>query len=457
MRTLSKENVLMAHSRPGLRSQAMRLGYARVSTDEQASALEAQITRLTAAGCDVVLSDRESGRSNERPGMIEAMVLVRSGEATELVVTRVDRLSRDATYGDMLLALCEAHRVTVRALDGGVIETATPQGFLLARLQTSLAEMESRMLSMRIKRQFEVYRTQGRHLRRRKPFGYRGGADHKLEPHPDQWGHALRVIEELRRHRSFSRTADAMVAWCPWTPSGGNLQGWFTNPVIRGHIAHLGSGGKGWKRTWGAIHYDQHPALICEADWRELADVLRRTYNKFADGPTVDARHGLTGLLRCASCGHRMRRNTAQGIAWWRCRHRLCGDRGGAREEAILPVVIDECVAAAEALAAALAGPAEDDPMVTVKLADLEQLQELARRNPGNAGLMAAVRETEAEIRSLRRRERPAVDLEAYEALRDPAFFVGATAEEQRAIFSGVLLEVRIGAGGVPILPIRRM
>lgn len=127
----------------------MRLGYARVSSDEQADALPAQVARLEAAGCDRILSDVESGLNDARAGLLEAMVLIRTGEAQELLVTRVDRLGRDAAYVDQLMGLCEARGVTVRALDGGVIETATPQGFLMARLMTGLAEMESRMLSMR--------------------------------------------------------------------------------------------------------------------------------------------------------------------------------------------------------------------------------------------------------------------------------------------------------------------
>jgi len=307
------------------------IGYARVSKDDQADSLPAQVSRLESAGCSRVITDIETGRSTDRDGLLELMAIVRAGQATELLVTRVDRLWRDAAYTDALLAQCEELGVAVRALDGGVIETATPQGFLMARLQTGLAEMESRMLSMRLRRQFAVYRAEGRHLRRRKPFGYRAGADHHLEPNPDQWTQALRVISELRRLGSFSAVSRLMPEWCTWTPASSNLQAWFVNPVIRGHIGHqldLKSG-KGWNQQWGEIHYDQHPALITDQEWRELADLLKRPTNKFRSGTTdTEVAHGLTGLLRCRSCGHLLRRNTSNGVAWWRCRHRLCDARG---------------------------------------------------------------------------------------------------------------------------------
>jgi DNA invertase Pin-like site-specific DNA recombinase len=163
-----------------------RIGYARVSTDEQSDALEPQVGRLMAAGCQRVITDVESGKVDDRDGLVELLALVKARRVGEIVVTRVDRLGRHAAHADTLLALCEAQGVMVRALDGGVIETATPQGFLMARLQTGLAEMESRMLSLRVRRSFAEYRRQGRHLRKRAPFGY-AKAGHQLRPHPEHW------------------------------------------------------------------------------------------------------------------------------------------------------------------------------------------------------------------------------------------------------------------------------
>lgn len=428
------------------------IGYARVSTGEQADSLHPQVARLTAAGCARVITDIESGRNSDRDGLLEVMAAVRSGEATELLITRVDRLGRDAAYTDALLAQCEANGVSVRALDGGTIETATPQGFLMARLQTGLAEMESRMLSLRLRRQFTVYRAEGRHLRRRKPFGYQGGANHHLEPHPDQWPQALRVIEELRKYGSFTAVANRLPSWCSWTPAPNSLHAWFCNPVIRGHIPHLldKSSGKGWTRRWGEIYYDQHPALISEGDWQELAAMLKRPRNKFK---STEVQHGLSGLLSCHSCGHRLQRNSSAGVAWWRCRHRLCTARGGAREDRILPIVVDACVAEAKRLAAALAAPPSDDPALTGMLQELEQMEKIAARNPGNRAMAAAVAEQRQQIERLRRTEQPALDPAAYQALQDPHFFAGATAEEQRVMFQAVLRSVSVGPGGNPIEP----
>jgi DNA invertase Pin-like site-specific DNA recombinase len=434
------------------------IGYARVSKDDQADSLPAQVSRLEAAGCSRVITDVETGRSTDRDGLLEVMAMVQAGQVSELLVTRVDRLGRDAAYTDALLAQCEQHGVSVRALDGGAIETATPQGFLMARLQTGLAEMESRMLSLRLRRQFTVYRAEGRHLRRRKPFGYQAGPGHRLQPHPEQWPHALRVLRDLKRLGSFAAVARSMPEWCAWTPASTNLQAWFVNPVIRGHIGHQldRKSGKGWGQRWGEILYDQHPALISEQDWRELADLLRRPTNRFRNTTSTEVAHALTGLLRCRSCGHLLRRNTSNGVAWWRCRHRLCAARGGAREDRILPVVIDACVAEAGRLAQLLAEPKAQDPAVAAMADELELMERMAARNPENRAMAAAVAEQRQRVEALRRVERSAVDPELYEKLRDPWFFAGATTDQQRAMLALVLRSVVVGERGDPIEPLPR-
>jgi site-specific DNA recombinase len=433
----------------------MILGYARCSKADQAEPLAAQVSRLRAAGCDQIIEELESGGKNDRDGLLEATTLVTAGKVKQLVMTRVDRLGRDAAFADRLIALCAENGVTITALDGGQIESASPTGFLMARIHTTQAEFERRMLSLRLRRQFEAYRTQGRHLRGRKPFGYQGGADHRLEPHPAHWASALRIIDELRTHRNFTRVANSLPAWCPWTPHQTNLQGWFCNPVIRGHLPYIrepGSG-KGWRARWRHILYDQHPALISENEWRDLARQLQQTQNRFAGRPTVDARHGLTGLLRCHACHQRLRRSSSNGTPWWRCCNRVCTDRGRVKEAIILAEVIRCAIAAAEDLAAAVAAPPEDNPILTVKLADLEQLRELSRRNPHNTAILSAMAEAESEIRRLRQPTRNAPDPALYQALRDPVFFAGATAEQQRTIFGSVLLDVIVGPGGEPITP----
>ena len=109
----------------------MKVGYCRVSTStgEQLSALKSQVARVKTAGVDRVITDIESGLSNEREGMNELLNLIDSRQVQEVLVTRVDRLGRDASATDSLIVLAGKRGVRITTLDGGQIEAENPDRF----------------------------------------------------------------------------------------------------------------------------------------------------------------------------------------------------------------------------------------------------------------------------------------------------------------------------------------
>ncbi|OYZ88187.1 MAG: DNA invertase, partial [Xanthobacter sp. 17-67-6] len=66
------------------------IGYARVSTDEQAT--DAQVDELRAAGCQIIRQEHGSGASRARP--VLARLMREIGPSDVLVVVRLDRLAR---------------------------------------------------------------------------------------------------------------------------------------------------------------------------------------------------------------------------------------------------------------------------------------------------------------------------------------------------------------------------
>ena len=437
------------------------LGYARCSTEEQADALEAQITRLEGAGCDQIIKELVSGANNERPGILQAIKLVEAGNVGELLLTRIDRLGRDAAFADALIAMCCDKGVKIRALDGGTIESATPEGFMTSRLMTTMSEFERRMLSQRLKKQFDVYRGQGRHLRGRKPFGYMGGKEHRLVPHPKNWDHALRLLDTLRKHGTWYGAHQDMQEWCPWKPAKVNLTAWFVSPIIRGHMCYGTSGGRSWNQQWEKILYDQHPALISEKDWQELSLVLRQSpdpFKNFHKKGETSPKYGLTGLLTCANCGYNLRyqgplpyRNQ---LGYWRCTRKDCKRKGGFEEKLALKFVAAACVDAARDLVRSAADTSAEDPALIEKKRDLDQARSLAMRNPS---LEPMVKALEQEIENMKKRPAPEIDTAVYEEwMQDSAFFTEATPEEQRALFGAVLKTVRVGVTGEKAHAVRR-
>jgi DNA invertase Pin-like site-specific DNA recombinase len=71
----------------------MKIGYARVSTDEQN--LDLQLDALKEAGCDQVFSDEGvsgAGNPHKRAGFAEAMAVIDAGDT--FTVWKLDRLAR---------------------------------------------------------------------------------------------------------------------------------------------------------------------------------------------------------------------------------------------------------------------------------------------------------------------------------------------------------------------------
>ncbi len=81
--------------RPLPGSTGRLLGYARVSTEDQAT--DAQTHELRAAGCAAIYQEHGSGASRARPELARLMREIRPGDVV-LVVVRLDRLARSVSH-----------------------------------------------------------------------------------------------------------------------------------------------------------------------------------------------------------------------------------------------------------------------------------------------------------------------------------------------------------------------
>jgi DNA invertase Pin-like site-specific DNA recombinase len=68
----------------------MKIGYARVSTDDQNPDL--QLTALKRAGCGKIFTDRATGANVRRPELAKRLKALKAGDV--LTVWKLDRLSR---------------------------------------------------------------------------------------------------------------------------------------------------------------------------------------------------------------------------------------------------------------------------------------------------------------------------------------------------------------------------
>jgi DNA invertase Pin-like site-specific DNA recombinase len=116
-------NTSIENLMPKRELQALRIGYARVSTHDQN--LEMQLDALKKTGCKRIFTDKLSGAQVERPGLKEALSQLR--QADTLVVWKLDRLGRSVKGLVDLVNELETQKVHFQSITDG-IDTKTTAG-----------------------------------------------------------------------------------------------------------------------------------------------------------------------------------------------------------------------------------------------------------------------------------------------------------------------------------------
>ena len=175
----------------------MKIGYARVSTEDQN--LYMQIDALKEAKCDHIYEEKMSGKINDRPALDKALNFMRKGDT--LVVWKLDRLDR---------SLRNLIEVINDLMDDGMyfmslqenIDTTSTSGKLIFHIFAALAEFEREIISERTKAGLKAAKARGRY----------GGRPKKLDDKQTQmvkrmWKDHSVTIDEICRTFDISRTA----------------------------------------------------------------------------------------------------------------------------------------------------------------------------------------------------------------------------------------------------------
>ena len=134
-----------------------RIGYARVSTEEQT--LDLQLDALAAAGCTDVFRDvGVSGSARHRPGLERCLKALRAGDV--LVVWKLDRAFRSLKHALDTLEEFEARGIEFCEL-AHKIDTSTAMGRAFVHVRAAFAELESGLISERTIAGMEAARRRG--------------------------------------------------------------------------------------------------------------------------------------------------------------------------------------------------------------------------------------------------------------------------------------------------------
>ena len=135
----------------------MKIGYARVSTDDQTPAL--QLAALKKAGCKTVFKDDGlSGATNKRPALLRCLKKLEPGDT--LIVWKLDRLGR--SLRDLITMLDELKQrgVKFRSLTEH-LDTDTPTGRAMWQMIGLLAELERSLISERTRGGIKAAKREG--------------------------------------------------------------------------------------------------------------------------------------------------------------------------------------------------------------------------------------------------------------------------------------------------------
>lgn len=161
-------------------SPLLKYGYARVSTNDQNSAL--QLAALKKAGCRQTFTDEGiSGAITKRPALTRCLNTLKPGDT--LTVWKLDRLGR--SLRDLIAILDDLKRrgVKFRSLTEA-IDTETPTGRAMWQMIGVLAELERSLIGERTRAGLSAARSRG----------VKFGRKPKLSA--QQIHHARRLIEQ---------------------------------------------------------------------------------------------------------------------------------------------------------------------------------------------------------------------------------------------------------------------
>lgn len=170
------------------RTCPMKIGYMRVSTDKQDTAL--QEDALNDADCEKIYSDRISGKTTSRPAFDLMLSEAKPGDV--IVVWKLDRLGRSLIHVVQTVNDFAARDIEFISLTE-VIDTTSPMGEFTFHLMAALAHLERRIIGERTRAGLAATKARGTRLGRPKTVQPHAAAILGLQAE----GHSIRDIARM--------------------------------------------------------------------------------------------------------------------------------------------------------------------------------------------------------------------------------------------------------------------
>lgn len=135
----------------------MKIGYARVSTQDQNEQL--QVDALKQSGCEKIYVDHASGAKEDRPELNKALDHLRKNDT--LVVWKLDRLGRSLKHLISVVHTLEEEQKSFHSITEGM-DTSTSGGKMVFHIFGALGEFERDLIRERTNAGLKAARARGR-------------------------------------------------------------------------------------------------------------------------------------------------------------------------------------------------------------------------------------------------------------------------------------------------------
>lgn len=199
------------------------IGYLRVSTEEQAvsglgladqrAIIATEAQRREWRDIQFVSDEGYSAKNLSRPGIASALEALRRGDASILVVSKLDRLSRSLLDFATLMDRARREGWELVVLDLA-IDTTIPSGALMANVMAAFAEYERQLIGTRTSAALQQLKASGKRL----------GRPRTLSPEVTE-----RIVSARAEGATLQSIADALNADGVPTARGGTR--WYPSTV----------------------------------------------------------------------------------------------------------------------------------------------------------------------------------------------------------------------------------
>ena len=305
-------------------SDALCLGYSRVSSEEQAAhgiSIDAQrgilegYAAMTSQPIRIYEDAGYSGKNTNRPALQQLLAACRTSPVSAVVVWKLDRLSR--SLRDTLTIIEDVFQprgITLVSVTES-IDTSTPSGRMMLNLLASFAQLEREQDSDRVVMAHKHLARDCKYLGGHIPLGYFVDADKHYQLDPVSSPVVRRVCEMYMSRSGYTAILDYLNSYTfpgtRKTPFGkSDLKNLLKNEIYSGtYVRRMGADPRHRITSPETIRVPGGvPALLTQEEWQRVC-ALRSQSERSAAIYKARQVYSLTGLVHCAVCGSLMALN----------------------------------------------------------------------------------------------------------------------------------------------------